>query len=139
MKIKTQGSQAFNVPNNPLGRFFLHLLKRYRNRGWYYRARGRGSRKEHGCQASIPKEHSEWMAVYMSPKTAYGYMPNVAPPIRNQTFTTVRPSSMAVAEDHSQYAFLEGRRGEYQRVYRGVPVPAARILCRVASRRQPSR
>ena len=65
MKIRTRGAQAFNVPNDPLGRMFLHLLKRYRNRGWYYRARGRGSRKEHGCQASIPKEYSEWMAVYM--------------------------------------------------------------------------
>ncbi len=65
MKIRTRGAQAFNVPNDPLGRMFLHLLKRYRNRGWYYRARGRGSRKEHGCRDSIPKEYSEWMAVYM--------------------------------------------------------------------------
>lgn len=65
MNIKTSGNQVFNVPNNEEGREFLRLLRKFRNRGWHYRARGRGSRKEHGCQHGIGQEHSEWMAVYM--------------------------------------------------------------------------
>ena len=83
MKIKTRGSQAFNVPNDEEGRGFLKLLRKFRNRGWHYRALGRGSRKEHGCQASIAQEHSEWMAVYLNdrqekPQTAFATFSNVA-------------------------------------------------------------
>lgn len=64
-KIKTQGAQAFNVPNDSEGQEFLRLLRKFRNRGWSYHARGRGSRKEHGNPHSIAQEHSEWMAVYL--------------------------------------------------------------------------
>lgn len=67
MRIRTQGNQAFNVPNTDEGHLFLRLLRKFRNGSWYYRARGRGSRKEHGCQASLPKQFSDWMAVYLTP------------------------------------------------------------------------
>ncbi len=79
MVIKTRGKQAFNVPNDPLGRVFLHLLKKYRNRGWYYRARGRGPREHHGNQNDIPQEHAEWLAVYLGHDRDWEYTPNVAP------------------------------------------------------------
>ncbi len=78
MKIRTDGSQAFNVPNDEEGHVFLKLLRKFRNRGWYYRARGRGSREEHGDANGIEQEHSEWMAVYMSPK-AGRRIPDVSP------------------------------------------------------------
>ncbi len=65
MKIQTQGSQTFNVPNNEEGRTFLKLMEKFRNKGWHYRIRGRGTRKYHGAQAHIPKQYSEWMAVYL--------------------------------------------------------------------------
>jgi hypothetical protein len=68
MKIRTTGRQAFNVPNNEEGHLFVRLLQKFRNRGWYYRARGRGSRQEHGNQYSIPQEHAEWLAVYLRSK-----------------------------------------------------------------------
>lgn len=76
MKIRTRGNQAFNVPNDEEGHNFLKLLRKFRNRGWHYRAKGRGSRKEHGCQHGIAQEHSEWMAVYLDhrrqkPQTAF--------------------------------------------------------------------
>ncbi len=82
MKIRTRGNQAFNVPNDDEGRGFLKLLRKFRNRGWYYRARGRGPRKEHGCQQSIGQEHSEWMAVYLEdrqekPQTSFTVFNNV--------------------------------------------------------------
>jgi len=79
MKIKTRGKQAFNVPNDPLGRMFLHLIKKYRNRGWYYRARGRGPREHHGNQYDIPQEHAEWLAVYLGHDRDWEYTPNIAP------------------------------------------------------------
>ena len=70
MKIRSRGAQVFNVPNTKEGHVFLKLLRKFRNRGWYYKARGRGSRKEHGSQDSIPQEHAEWLAVYMTSKNA---------------------------------------------------------------------
>lgn len=66
MKIRTQGNQAFNVPNTEEGQLFLRLLRKFRNRRWFYRARGRGSRKEHGDASYIPKAFSEWFAVYLT-------------------------------------------------------------------------
>lgn len=72
MSIKSQGAQAFNVPNDPEGREFLRLLKKYKNKGWGCHARGRGPRKAPGDnyvsfsrQMSIPQADSEWMAVYL--------------------------------------------------------------------------
>lgn len=73
MTIRTSGQQAFNVPNDEEGRKFLELMKRYRNKGWTYRARGRGHRSapegvfdpHFGSPASICQENSEWMAVYL--------------------------------------------------------------------------
>jgi hypothetical protein len=65
MKIRSRGNQAFNVPNAEEGHLFVRLMRKFRNRGWYYRARGRGSRKEHGSQAGIPQEFAEWFAVYL--------------------------------------------------------------------------
>lgn len=75
MKIRTRGNQAFNVPNTEEGHLFIRLLRRFRNHNWYYRARGRGSRKEHGCQASIPQEHAEWLAVYLEKQKAQARPP----------------------------------------------------------------
>ena len=65
MEIQTQGSQTFNVPNNEEGRTFLKLMEKFRNKGWHYRIRGRGPRRDHGTQYHIPQQHSEWMAVYL--------------------------------------------------------------------------
>ncbi len=73
MTIRTSGQQAFNVPNDEEGRKFLELMKRYRNKGWTYRTRGRGPRSapegvidpHFGSPASICQENSEWMAVYL--------------------------------------------------------------------------
>ena len=71
MKIRTRGAQAFNVPNTEEGNLFLQLLRKFRNRGWHYRARGRGPRKEHGNQYSVPQEHAEWLAVYLEQKSKW--------------------------------------------------------------------
>ena len=66
MRIKTKGAQAFNVPNDSEGQEFCRLMDKFINRtGWHYRRRGRGSRKLHGTQDSIPTQYSEWMAVYL--------------------------------------------------------------------------
>lgn len=79
MKIRTRGNQVFNVPNDEEGHKFLELLRKFKNRGWYYRARGRGSRKEHGGIYSLPQEHAEWLAVYVSPAKDKQHLPDVAP------------------------------------------------------------
>ena len=71
MKIRTRGKQAFNVPNTEEGHVFLKLFRKFRNRGWHYRARGRGSRQEHGDQGSIEQEYAEWLAVYMTPRRSW--------------------------------------------------------------------
>lgn len=75
MNIQTQGKQAFNVPNDSEGQEFLRLLHKFRNPGWYYRARGRGPRKEHGTALDISQTHSAWLAVYLTqenPKAVCG-------------------------------------------------------------------
>ena len=71
-RIKSTGAQAFNVPNDSEGNEFLRLLRKFRNKGWSYHARGRGPRKLPGenyvsfrRQSSIPKTDSKWMAVYL--------------------------------------------------------------------------
>ena len=64
--IESKGNQTFNVPNTEEGRMFLDLANKYLNKEKYsLRARGRGSRKDHGCQASIPKKYAEWFALYL--------------------------------------------------------------------------
>lgn len=76
MKIRTSGHQAFNVPNDEEGRKFLEMVRRYRNKGWTYRARGRGPRSapegvfdpHFGSPASISQANSEWMALYLHSK-----------------------------------------------------------------------
>lgn len=70
MRIRTQGNQAFNVPNTEEGHLFIRLLRKFRNRSWHYRARGRGSRQEHGDQHGIPQEFAEWFAVYLKDRKA---------------------------------------------------------------------
>jgi len=69
MKLKSNNNQAFNVPNDETGRFFITLMGKYRNERWHYAARGRGSRKKHGDQRGIKCEHAEWLAVYLSQDT----------------------------------------------------------------------
>lgn len=70
MKIKTRGSQAFNVPNTDEGREFCRLLRKFINRkGWGFRRRGRGPRQGFGAnQHGIPLDNPfcKWMAVYLS-------------------------------------------------------------------------
>ena len=79
MKIRTRGKQAFNVPNNAEGHKFIELLRKFRNRGWYYRARGRGSREHYGSQSSIEQAHAEWLAVYMEHSKEWLHSPSIAP------------------------------------------------------------
>ena len=68
-QIKTNGMQVFNVPNTEEGRNFMDSASRFLNRPTYsIKNRGRGSRKEHGCQASIPLPNSEWIALYIKDK-----------------------------------------------------------------------
>lgn len=67
MRIRTRGNQAFNVPNDEEGQSFLRLLRKFRNRGWYYRARGRGPR-DNGLRAHCPQDKAEWLAVYLKHK-----------------------------------------------------------------------
>ena len=103
MKIRTDGSQAFNVPNDEEGHVFLKLLRKFRNRGWYYRARGRGSRKEHGEANGIEQEHSEWMAVYMSPK-AGRCIPDVSP---HSVRRAVARALTASFNEHTRYSYSQ--------------------------------
>lgn len=63
-KIKSEGNQLFNVPNNDEGKSFMELARKYRNNGFHLNCKGRGSRKDHGDSYNIPLEHSEWFAVY---------------------------------------------------------------------------
>lgn len=63
--IKTKGNQTFNVPNTDEGREFLALCRKYLNKEKSLKARGRGSRKEHGSVYSIPQKYAEWFAVYL--------------------------------------------------------------------------
>ena len=64
-KIISKGTQIFNVPNNAEGMDFLKLAKKFKQKGVYLNKKGRGSRKEHGCQEFIELEYSEWIAVYL--------------------------------------------------------------------------
>lgn len=81
MKIRTRGTQAFNVPNNEEGRIFTRLMRKFINHraGWGYRRRGRGARpkaqREDGTwkttyvgQASLSPDADtcDWMAVYLN-------------------------------------------------------------------------
>jgi hypothetical protein len=67
LKIKSKGMQLLNVPNTEEGRNFMDDFAKYLNRPRYsFKKRGRGSRKEHGDQASIDLQHSEWVAVYVN-------------------------------------------------------------------------
>ncbi len=86
-RIKSKGAQAFNVPNDSEGREFLRLLRKFRNRGWSFHARGRGPRKLPGDlyvsfrrQLSIPQSDSEWIAVYLdNSKKKQPYQPPAEP------------------------------------------------------------
>ena len=80
MRIKTVGHQAFNVPNDEEGRKFLEKMRCYLNKGWTYRARGRGPRSapegvfdpHFGSPHSISQANSEWIAVYLHEQRAAG-------------------------------------------------------------------
>ena len=65
--IETEGSQAFNVPNNETGLAFIEVIKIYLNKGRVrIRKRGRGSRATSTAMNSdIKIADSEWMAVYI--------------------------------------------------------------------------
>ena len=61
--ITTNGSQAFNVPNNDEGRTFLRLMRKFINRPrWRYRGMGRGDRFG---QRSVTQSRSKWIALYL--------------------------------------------------------------------------
>ena len=61
-----QGNLFNHIPNNEEGELFLSLLRKYANRKTIavIKARGRGSRKEHGNAYSIPIKHSERLHIY---------------------------------------------------------------------------
>ena len=60
--IKTNGAQAFNVPNDDEGRTFLRLLRKFINRPrWRFRSYGRGPRP----RWSVSQAQAEWIAVYL--------------------------------------------------------------------------
>lgn len=72
-KIKTDGNQAFNVPNTEEGKAFIKALRKFSNPKSKneFIARGRGSRKEYAkkagrytAQCSVSHEFAEWFAVY---------------------------------------------------------------------------
>jgi hypothetical protein len=74
-KIKTDGNQAFNVPNTEEGKAFIKALRKFSNPKSKneFVARGRGSRKEYAkkagrfnAQCSVSHEFAEWFAVYMN-------------------------------------------------------------------------
>jgi len=68
MEIKTNGNQAFNVPNDGLGRTFVHMLKRYKNKDKIrVRVRGRGPRSD-AQSACCPQSRAKWLAVYVEEK-----------------------------------------------------------------------
>jgi hypothetical protein len=75
-KIKTLGTQSFNVPNTPEGNQFIRNLRKFSNKDCYFVARGRGSRKAYAesrgsnrvigtPQSSVPAQFAEWFAVYI--------------------------------------------------------------------------
>ena len=76
MKIKSNGNQAFNVPNNREGKMFMYLAKKFVNNDRFnLHGRGRGSRIVNGVRISgddsISQKKSEWMAVYINEKGRY--------------------------------------------------------------------
>ena len=113
MEIQTQGSQTFNVPNNEEGRTFLKLMEKFRNKGWHYRIRGRGTRKYHGAQAHIPKQYSEWMAVYLkpeNPKTAFAAYHNIKFGDGGETYCGCDPAAGFKCVNHQaapRYGFYD--------------------------------
>lgn len=68
-KIKSKGTQYFNVPNDEEGQMFLTLLSKYMNNTAYKsKFRGRGSRKHAGNRCDISPNDAEWIAVYINGK-----------------------------------------------------------------------
>ena len=78
-KIKSEGSQAFNVPATDEGKEFVKLLRKFSNRpDGQISVRGRGKRAVNGQSArryatSIPLCYSEWFAVYIRSTKADRY------------------------------------------------------------------
>ena len=73
MKIKSNGNQVFNIPNNEEGQQFLYLAKKFINNDKYnLHGRGRGSRVRNGKRVawkdSIAQGLSDWIAVYIHTK-----------------------------------------------------------------------
>lgn len=70
-KIKSEGSQAFNVPATDEGKEFVKLLRKFSNRpDCRISVRGRGKRAVNGQSARhyashVPLGFSEWFAVYV--------------------------------------------------------------------------
>jgi hypothetical protein len=76
IKIESDGSQVFNVPNTEEGRRFLDKAAKYLNRPQFgIVKRGRGTRKFAGDQASIPLKDSEWIALYVKGDKASSICP----------------------------------------------------------------
>jgi len=69
-KIKSEGTQLFNIPNNEEGMAFLQSCKKYLNTKRYkFSRRGRGPRgskfsKGYDSHVSLRKADSTWFAVY---------------------------------------------------------------------------
>ena len=42
MKIKSEGKQVFNIPNTPEGQKVYEMMKKYKNKGYYFDLNGRG-------------------------------------------------------------------------------------------------
>jgi hypothetical protein len=71
MKVKTKGTQLFNIPNNEEGEIFLSLCKEYINKKRYkFSKRGRASHRPkfaecgYNSAPSLRVKDSEWFAVY---------------------------------------------------------------------------
>ena len=66
-KIKSEGKQVFNIPNTAEGQHVYKMMKKFKNKGYQFRVKGRGGkRKERGGDGSyIAFEKGDWFAVYI--------------------------------------------------------------------------
>ena len=68
-----QGNLFNHVPNDEEGKLFVALLRKYANRDTIkvIKARGRGSRKEHGDASSLPIKYAERLHIYFDYRDKY--------------------------------------------------------------------
>jgi hypothetical protein len=99
MKIKTDGNQTFNVPNNEEGKEFMRLIRKFRNRGVYYRRRARGEGK-----VSLSSPECKWMAVYLD-QAQYRSREKTSYPMAEK----IKPvANVLVENDKNQKSFTAG-------------------------------